>query len=104
MIVKRKKRNCQIGYFVVPADHREKFKESEKKDEYLELAKKLKRLWNMKVTVIPIIVDVLQRIITEPEELGSERTRGIHPKTTALFRWASILKKCLVHLRWLNVS
>ena len=39
--------------FAVPADHRLKLKESEKKDKYLELARELKKLWNMKVTIIP---------------------------------------------------
>ena len=42
--------------FVVLADHRIKLKESEKKDKYLNLAKELKKLWNMKVTIIPIVI------------------------------------------------
>ena len=33
-----------------------KLKESEKKDEYLDLARELKKLWNMKVTIIPIVI------------------------------------------------
>ena len=34
-----------------------KLKESEKKDKYLDLARELeKKLWNMKVTIIPIVV------------------------------------------------
>ena len=41
----------------VPADHSIKLKESEKKDEYLNLARELKKLWNMKVTIIPIVID-----------------------------------------------
>ena len=45
--------------FVVPDDHRIKLKESEKKDKYFDLARELKTLWNMKVTVIPIIVGAL---------------------------------------------
>ena len=31
-------------------------KESEKKDKYLDLARGLKKLWNMKVTIVPIVV------------------------------------------------
>ena len=31
--------------FVVPADHRVKLKESEKKDKYLDFARELKTLW-----------------------------------------------------------
>ena len=45
--------------FAVPADHRVKLKENEKKDKYLDLAKELKKLWNMKVTVIPIVIGAL---------------------------------------------
>ena len=41
----------------VPADHRIKLKECEKKDTYLDLARELKKLWNMKVTIIPIVID-----------------------------------------------
>ena len=34
---------CKIVDFAVPADHRIKLKESEKKDKYLELARELKK-------------------------------------------------------------
>ena len=42
--------------FAVPVDHRIKLKESQKKDKYLNLARELKKLWNMKVTIIPIVI------------------------------------------------
>ena len=42
--------------FVVSGDHRVKLKESEKKDKYLNIARELKKLWNMKVTIIPILI------------------------------------------------
>ena len=38
------------------ADHRIKLKEYQKKDKYLDLARELKKLWNMKVTIIPIVI------------------------------------------------
>ena len=50
-----KKRNCKIVDFAVPADHRIKLKECEKKDKYLDLARDSKRLRNMKVTIVPIV-------------------------------------------------
>ena len=50
-----KKKNCRTVKFAVPADHRVKLKESEKKDKSLDLAKKVKRLWNTKVTIILIV-------------------------------------------------
>ena len=45
--------------FAVLADHRIKRKEREKKDKYLDLARELKNLWNMKVTIIPILISAL---------------------------------------------
>ena len=53
---KRKKRICKIVDFAVPADHRIKLKECEKKNKYLDLARELKKLWNMKVTIVPIVI------------------------------------------------
>ena len=35
-------------------------------DKYLDIAKELKRLWNLKVTVIPIVIGVLGMI---PQDL-----------------------------------
>ena len=56
MIVNKKKRTCKIVDFAVPADHRIKLKECEKKYKYLNLARELKKLWNMKVIIIPIVI------------------------------------------------
>ena len=57
----KKKRICKIVDFV-PADHRIKLKECEKKDKYLVLATELKKLWNMKVTIIPIVIGAFGKI------------------------------------------
>ena len=38
--------------FAVSADHKVKMKESKKSGEIIDLVSKLKKLWNMKVTVI----------------------------------------------------
>ena len=37
-------------------------KESEKIDKYLDLARELKKLWNMKVKVVPIVIGALGTI------------------------------------------
>ena len=39
----QKKGTCKIVDFAVPADHRIKLKEFEKKDKYLDLARELKK-------------------------------------------------------------
>ena len=77
-----KKRTCQIVDFAVPADHWGKLKESEKKDKYLDLARELTKMWNMKVSVIPIVIGTFlshQRIIKGTGGIGNKRTSGDHP-------------------------
>ena len=53
---KKKKRTCKIVDFVVPAVQRIKLEECGKKDKYLDLARELKKLRNMQVTIIPIVI------------------------------------------------
>ena len=36
-----------------------KLKECEKRDKYLDLARELKKLWNTKVIIIPIVIGVI---------------------------------------------
>ena len=57
--LQQKKRTCRIVDFALPADHIVKLKESEKKYKYLDLARELKKLWNMKVTITPIVTGAL---------------------------------------------
>ena len=55
-------RICKIVDFAVPVDHRIKLKECEKKDKYLDLARELKKLWNMKVTIITIVIGAFDAV------------------------------------------
>ena len=43
IIINKKTRICKIVDFAVPADHRIKLKECEKRDKYLDLARELKK-------------------------------------------------------------
>ena len=56
IIINKKKKTCKIVDLAVPANYRIKLKECEKRDKYLDLAGELKKLWNMKVTIIPIVI------------------------------------------------
>ena len=56
IIINKKKRTWKIVDFTALADHRIKLKEYQKKDQYLDLAWELKKLWNMLVTIIPIVI------------------------------------------------
>ena len=84
--------------FTVLADNRVKLKESEKKDKYLDLARELKKLWNMKVTIIPIVIGALgtitKALINGLE--GLEITGQMETiQTTGLLRSARILRRVL---------
>ena len=62
IIINKKNRTCKIVEFAVPVDPRINLKESEKKNKYLDLARALKKLWNMKVTIVPIVIGALGTI------------------------------------------
>ena len=75
--------------FAFPANNRVKLKESEKKNKYWDLPRELKKLWNMKVTVIPIVIGALgtvtKRLVQGLEDL--EITGRVETtQTRALFR------------------
>ena len=53
---KKKKKICKFVDFAVPTDHRIKLKECEKRYKYLDLAREWKKLWNMKVVIMPIVI------------------------------------------------
>ena len=52
----QKRRTCKIVDFADPAYHWIKLKECEKKDKYLDLARELKKQWNMQVPIKPIVI------------------------------------------------
>ena len=82
------KKICKIIDFAVPADHRIKLKEREKRDKYLDLARGLKKLWNRKVTIIPIVIGafgaVTKGLLKGSGRFGSWRSSGDHPNNSAI--------------------
>ena len=105
----------KIVDFAVPVDHRIILKESKKKDKYLDLARELKKLWNMKVTIVPIVIGALSTLSKgllkglEDLEVGG-RVETI--QRTALLRTATILRRVLetcgdllsLKLQWETIS
>ena len=79
-------------------DHRINLKECKKKNKYLDLARESKKLWNMKVTIVQIVIGALG-IITKWLLKGLEDLRvGGRLETiqmTALLRTARILRRVL---------
>ena len=91
-------RICKIVDFAVSADHRINLKESKKKDKYLDLARDIKKLWNMKVTIVPIVIGALDTVTKGLlKSLGDLEIGGRVEtiQTTALLRTARILRRVL---------
>ena len=84
--------------FAVPVDHGIKLKECEKKDDYQDLARKLKKLMNMKVTIITIAIGIFgtvtKGLLKGLEDLEVSR-REETIQTTALLRTGRILRRVL---------
>ena len=111
----KKKKICKIVDFAVPADHRIKLKECEKSYKYLDLARELKKLWNMKVTIIPILIDafgtVTKGLLISQEDL-KVGSRVLTIQTTTLLKTARILRRVLetwgdllpLNLHWKIIS
>ena len=111
----KKKKIGKIVDFAVPADHRIKLKEYEKRNKYLDLARELKKLWNMKVTIIPIVIGafgtVTKWLLKGLEDLEVDgRVETI--QTTALLKTDRILRRVLetwgdlqsLTLQWKTIS
>ena len=120
---KKKKREgiCKIIDCAVPATNRIKLKEYEKKDKYLDPARELKKLWNMKVTIIPIVIGAfgtvtkgllkgpdrdktINHIISECNKLAKKEYKTIHDWVEKVIRWELCKKlkfdhtnKCYIH-------
>ena len=79
-------------------DNRINLNEYEKKDTYLDLARELKKLRNMKVRIVPIVIGAfgtttkgLLKGLEDLEVVGRVETI----QTTALLRTARILRRVL---------
>ena len=84
--------------FAVLDNYGIKLKECEKKDKYFDLARELKKLWNMKVRIVPIVIGafgtVTKALLKGLEDLKvGGRVETI--QTTALSRTARKLSRVL---------
>ena len=73
-------------------------KESEKKDKFLDLARDLKKLWNMQVAIIPIVIGSFGTVtkgLLKGLEALEIRGRVENIQTTTLLRTARILRRIL---------
>ena len=107
LIIINKKRTYKIVDFALPADHTIKLKESEKKDKYLNLARELKKMWNMKVTIRPIVIvafgTVTKGLLKGLENLDVTKTllRTARIPRRVLETWGDLLS---LKLQWKTIS
>ena len=55
----QKKRTCHIVNFAILMDHWVKIKENKKRDKYSDPVRELRKLWNIRLMVIPIVIGIL---------------------------------------------
>ena len=115
IIINKRKRIYKIVDFAVPVDHRINLKESEKKDKYFDLARELKKQWNMTVTIILIVIGafgtVTKRLLNGLEDIEVVR-REETIQITTLLKTARILRRVLetcgdllsLYLQWNTIS
>ena len=66
--------------FAVPADHKVKIKESEKRDKYQDISRELRELWNMRVTVVGGALGTITNCIGKGTgTLENKRSSRDHP-------------------------
>ena len=98
--VNKKEKPCRIVVFAVPADHRLELKENEKRNKYLDLARKFEKYKrrNMKVMVTPIVIGALGTIPKGLEKKleDIEIRRQVETIRTIALLWsARILRRVL---------
>ena len=96
--VDKKERSCKIIDFAVPGDSRIEEKEKDQIEKCQDLGSELRKIWNIKVKIVPLIVGSLGAI---PKQFGNRLKQiGItvgktQVQKTVLFGTAVILKKVL---------
>ena len=89
IFIDKKHDKYQITDVAIPYDTRVDNKEVKKIEKYLDLVRELKRVWNMKVTVVPLVVAALGT----PAKALEKRLKGIGIET----KITDLQKSVLIH-------
>ena len=98
IVIDKEKKTCKIIDFAVPADYRLCQKEREKIEKYQDLKRELQTLWDLKVSIVPIVIGALGTIPKTLKQRLKELGVNIKPdqfQTSALLNSARILRKVL---------
>ena len=98
VVVDKKERSCKVIDFAVPGDSSIEEKEKNKVEKYQDLGRKLQKIWNVKVKIIPLAVGSLgavpKQFVNRLKQIGI--TVGTaQVQTTLLLGTAIILRKVL---------
>ena len=98
IVIDKETNKAQVIDFAIPYDSRVDSKEMEKIEKYQDLVRELKRLWDMKVVVIPIVLGALgttpKTLQKRMKDIGIETRTGELQKIVILHT-ARILRKVL---------
>ena len=98
IFIDKEHNKCQIIDFGIPYDTRVDDKEVKTIEKYLDLARELKKVWNMKVKVVPLVVAALGTPANALEKILKNiciETKITELKKTALIHSSRILRKVL---------
>jgi hypothetical protein len=98
IIKSKKEKTCTLLDVAIPADRNVVLKEVEKKLKYKSLCIEIQRMWNMKCTIIPVIIGATG-IVTRSLRKKLETVPGKHSKDslqkTAILGTSHIIRKVL---------
>ena len=98
IVIDKETKFAKIIDFAIPYDSRVNSKEVEKIEKYQDLAREIKKLWGMRVIVIPIVIGTLgttpKKLKKRLEDIGIE-TRVTELQKAVILHSARILRKVL---------
>jgi len=93
IIKNRKEKTCTLIDVTISADRNVVLKEAEKKLKYKSLCIEIQRMWNLKCTILPVIIGA-SGIVTRSLRKNSEPVPGKH-SWSAILGTSHIIRKVL---------
>ena len=98
IIIDKTSKKAKIVDFAVPADHRIEISQHRKIENYQDLKRELQKLWNLKTSILPIVIGALgttpKSLEKHLNELNDEVSIS-QMRTTVLLNSARIIRKVL---------
>ena len=98
IIIDKNSKKTQVVDFAVPADHRIEVSQQRKIENFQDLKRELQKLWNLKISMAPVVIGALGTIPKSLEKHRNELNVEINisqMQTTILLNSARITRKVL---------